>query len=312
MWPVVELVSDDLMGESQGFVEAVKAPAKMASVLYTQLLESAKHNGAGYLIDPESFLNQDEAMRATEYGAFANQRYMIKSGMAAQAMVPIQQTPTPGININALQATDQLMNELSSAPPALQGMSEGSNTAASLNAQRIEQAATQLTSFFNLYKEYLRQILKLRYAYWRQAYTQEIVFRVTNDDGTSEKIVLNEPVPLNGWDGKPNGEVGKMNDINAAEFDVVISDGRRSPTYRQKQYGVVEALLQNPAIAANPELMPVLVEWQMRLSDAPSELQEKIKQIQAQQQQAAQMAQMAQAAQNAPQLQIQQGANPYG
>jgi hypothetical protein len=316
MWPVVELVSDDLMGESQGFVEAIKAPAKMASVLYTQLLEAAKHNGGGYLIDPNAFLNEEEYQRAVSLGALANQRYQIKSGMATQAMTPIPQTSVPGVNIQAFQSTDALISEISSAPPALQGVSEGSGTAASLNAQRIEQAATQLTGFFNFFKEYLRQILKLRYSYWRAAYTDEMVFRIANDNGGTEKIIVNEMVPEIGPDGRATGEFTKINDINSAEFDVVIGNGRMATTYRQKQYGVVEALLQNPAIATNPELLPVLVEQMMRLSDAPADLQDKIKQIYNQQQQQQMAVQQMGAEQTpnegAPQVQIQQGVNPYG
>ena len=296
IFPVIELVSDNMLGESDGFIEFLKDPVKIVSVLFTQLLEAAKHSGTGYLMNPEAFKTPEEADRAKKFGAFANQRYEIKPEGANTAMIPIQSLNASQPNVQALQNATTFIDELSSAPKALQGVSESASTPAALNAQRIEQASTQLTIFLNFYKQYLKHTLKLRYAYWRECYTSEMTIRITAPEGGRQQAVtINQLVPQTGWDGMPTGEVQKVNDISAAEFDIVISDSYRSPTYRTKMSMVINELLQNPAIAQNPNIAPLLVDELFRLSDAPYELKEKLKQnMEAQAQQQMQMQQMQQ------------------
>jgi len=289
MFPITELVTDNIMGESDGFVEFLKDPVKVISVLFTQLLEAAKHSGTGYEIDPDAYATPEEADRAIQFGAFANQRYKMKEGKAGQGMHPIQSLPTAQPNITALANATQFIDELSSAPKALQGVSESASTPASLNAQRIEQASTQLAVFLGFYKQYLKQTLKLRYAYWRESYDQEMTFRVTMPEGGQEFVTMNQLVPQMGWNDMPTGEVQKLNDISTAEYDIVISDSYRSPTYAMKMTGIINDLLQNPAIAQNPNIAPLLTEELLRLSNAPPELKQKFKQqmeMQAMQQQA--------------------------
>jgi len=289
MFPIVELVTDNIMGESDGFVEFLKDPVKIISLLFTQLLEAAKHSGTGYEVDRSKYANDEEADRAMKYGAFANQRYEMKENQAGNGMRPVQALQTPQPNINALANATQFIDEISSAPKALQGVSESASTPASLNAQRIEQASTQLAMFLGFYKQYLKQTLKLRYAYWRESYSQEMTFRITAPEGGQEFVTMNQLVPQMGYNNLPTGEVQKLNDISAAEFDVVISDSYRSPTYAMKMTGIINDLLQNPAIAQNPNIAPLLVDELFRLSDAPQELKQKFKQqmeMQAMQQQA--------------------------
>jgi len=303
IFPVAELVSDNLLGESDGFVEFLKDPIKIVSVLFTQMLEAAKHSGTGYEMDPTAYATPEEAERAKKYGAYSNQRYEMKEGHAGRGMAPIQGLAVPQPNMAAMQNATAFIDELSSAPKALQGISENSSTPAALNAQRIEQASTQLSIFLNHYKQYLRHTLKLRYAYWRESYTEQMTFRITSPEGGSERMTVNELVPETGWDGMPTGEVRKINDISAAEFDIVISDSYRSPTYRAKMSAVISELLKNPAIAQNPNMAMLLVGELFNLSDISHETKEKLKQMEAQTQQQ----QMAQPPQT-EQMQQMQGA----
>jgi hypothetical protein len=196
-----------------------------------------------------------------------------------------------------MNAAELFVNDISSAPPALQGQSENNNTPASLNAQRIEQASIQLATFFNFYKTYLRQTLKLRYAYWREAYTEEFTFRVTmpnaEGDGSGQRsFTINQMEPVPDWNGMPTEELRKINDIGAAEFDIVIADSYKAPTFRKKMAAVLQNLLQNPAIGSNPEMVQAMVEELLELSDAPHKLKERFRQAaEAQRTQQMQMAQ---------------------
>jgi hypothetical protein len=180
--------------------------------------------------------------------------------------------------LQALAHAQAFVEEMSSATKAMQGVQESKSTAASLNAQRIEQATTQLGGFFSFYKQYLRQTLKLRYAYWRECYTDQMTFRITMPDGGRESVTLNQMVPQAGWDGQPGGGVAKINDLAAAKFDLVITDSFRSPNFRKKMAGIINEMLQSPAIAQNPNIAMLLAEEQLNNSEAPQELKNRFKQ----------------------------------
>jgi len=290
IWPVIELVSDNMLGESDGFIEFIKDPQKVFSVLYTQLIEAAKHSSGSYTMDPDAFVTPEEADRAKKYKALSNQIYEVKQGQHANAIQPIAQNSVSSSTLHGINNIEKTFNEVMSSTPALQGISESSSTAASLNAQRIEQSTIQLTAFFNYYKRYLLQMLKLRYAYWRETYTEQMTFRIFDpSNGNSEQITLNQQAMAMGWNGMATGELYKINDLQAAEFDVVIAESMRSPTYLQKQATMIGNLLQNPALMANPAIANVLVEWLVRLSDMPQEAKEQIKQQMQAQTQAMQM-----------------------
>ena len=289
IWPVIELVSDNMLGESDGFIEFIRDPQKLFSVLYTQLIEAAKHSSGSYTIDPNAFVSPEEAERAKKYKALSNQVYEVKEDYHGRAIQPIASNGVSNSTLHGIEHIDKTFNETMSSTPALQGLSESSTTAASLNAQRIEQSTVQLTAFFNYYKRSLLQMLKLRYAYWREKYTEQMTFRIFDPkNGNSEEISLNQQAMQMGWNGMATGELYKINDLQAAEFDVVIAESMRSPTYMQKQAAIIGNLLQNPAMAANPTIVNVLVEWLVRLSDMPEAAKEQIKQQMQAQAQAAQ------------------------
>lgn len=282
MWPILEAVSDSVLGETDGFVKALRDPVKMIDVLYTQLVEAAKHSGSGYEQDEGAYANPTEAARAKRLGPHANQRYSMKPGRAGSGMIPIAPQSVPPANTQAMQVADNFLYEASAAPPAMQGLAEGAGTAASLNAQRIEQAGVQLTGFITFFRAYVRQELRVRYAGWREHYTDERVFRITGDDGNKKRIELNKMVPETDASGVPTGGVARINDIKAAEFDVVITDSQSSPTYRQKVLRNISDILQNPSVGANPQLAGPLTEFYFRLSEAPLELKRKVQEATAQ------------------------------
>ena len=304
MWPVVELVTDCLGGESDGFVKFLRDPMKLISVMFTAMVETAKHAKSSYEQDASAYISPEEAKRAAKYGAHSGLTFQMKPGQAGNGSRPVQAaTASPDLS-NGINHAETFINEASAAPPALQGISESASTAASLNAQRIEQAGVQLTGFISYFKQFCKQRLRLRYAYWRECYTDEMVFRITNsNEKGGELLTINQMVPETDQFGNQTGNVTRINDIGAAEFDVVIVDSLRSSTVRAKQLQVVNTLLQNPAVAANPEMAMALTKWAFKLSDAPKELYEEMEQ-------AAQASAQAQAAQQAQEAQPSDPAQP--
>ncbi len=282
MFPVTELVSDSIMGDSDGFVEFLKDPIKMVSALYTQILEAARHTGSGYLVNRDAFATPEEADRAMKYGPHANKRYELNpKANPSTAFVPIPNVSRPTISVDVLERIKLELDEITSATKALRGEREESGTPASLNQQRIEQSNNQLNSFFSFIKRYLQQNLKLRYAYWRESYTDEMTFRIATPQGGQEAVTIN--TPQTDWWGNPTGV--KTNDISSAKFDIVISDSFKSPTAMAKMVAEILEMLKNPAIAQNPAIAPVLVEEYIDASKLSMSAKEKIKQQQAQQQQ---------------------------
>lgn len=291
MWPILEVVSSNILGESDSFIKALRDPIKMIDVLYTQLVEAAKHSGSGYEYDPSMYLSKEEAERAKKLGAFSNQRYAMKPGMAGKGMRPIEgQTVSPA-NTQGMQIADSFIYEASAAPPALQGISESSSTAAALNAQRIEQASVQLSEFMANFREYEKQEMRVIYAGWREHYTNETIFRITGKDGKEKEVTINKMVPeMDKW-GNETGEIALVHDIQAALYDVVISDSQSAPTYRDRVLRSISEILQNPAVAANPQIVGPLTNFWFRLSDAPLDLKEQIEQATQQAMQAQQIQQ---------------------
>jgi hypothetical protein len=297
MFPVVELVSDTIQGESQGYMKAIRDPAKMASVLYTQLLEGAKHNGTGYLIDPTAFKNPKEAAKAKKYKAFANMAYEVTSDGLKRAMVPIEHTPTNPWNAQAMALTSDLIYETTSATPTLQG-AVVSRESGTLNQQRIQQSGIQISEFTSHYKAFLRQMLKLRYAYWRELYTREMTFRILNPEtGKMEARTINQMRPQKDLAGDYTGDYERLNDINSADYDIYIADSVQSPGYKEKQYAAIQAVLMNPAIAANPVMATTLGAMLLENSDITAEQKAKIQEAENQAKEAQKLAMQTQQAQ---------------
>jgi len=294
IFPITELVSDSIMGDSDGFVEFLKDPIKMVSALYTQILESARHTGSGYLVNRDAFVTPEEADRAILYGPHANKRYAIKDGYSGNVFIPIPNVSHPTISVDVLERIKLELDEITSAPRALRGEKEESGTPAALNQQRIEQSNAQLNSFFSYIKKYLQQVLKLRYAYWRESYTDQMTFRITEPQGGQQSYTINQMVPEMDGQGQLTGNITTINDISAAQFDIVIADSFKSPSAMAKMLTEIIEMLKNPAIAQNPAMAPVLVEQWVDFSKLPLSAKEKIKQQQQMQQQQMQAMQMQQ------------------
>ena len=289
IWPVMELCSESLGGKPKGFVSDLRDTNKLINVLMTQLIESAKHSATSYDVDPDAYLNPTEANKAIKYGAFAGMRFKTKPGMAGKGMAPIQKSAvTPDVQVGIGYAKDQF-DAQSSTPPPMQGLSDSNgNISGVLNAQRIEQASVQMVGFIQNFKAYRKRLMELRYAYWRQFYTMEMVFRVKGDDGKSKEFTLNKQEPaVDQWGDEIPNQLTTINDINAAIFDVRLSDSVMSPTYREKQVSILSNLIPQ-VMQVDPEMGGKLVEFMLELSDASMEIKNFIRNRNAEKAQAAQ------------------------
>jgi len=276
MWPGVELVASSINGESKGFVADLRAPAKLIDVLMTAYVEGAKHAPAGYEMDPSAFESDEEAKRASRLGAMANQRYRMKQGQAGNGFRPIPKTQsTTNDHDKAIDIAKKNFEEQSSTPPAMQGWSSEDKPSGVLNQQRIDQSFTQLMEFITYFKEYRKQILRLRYAYQREFYTDEMVFRITSPGNKSEIVSINQEQQATDEFGRPiPGQTSRINDISAGAYDVTLVDSTKSPTFRAKQQAMIQQIISSGLAAQDPELNAKLLQYWVSVSDSPEDIKQ--------------------------------------
>jgi len=277
LWPVLELIAEQVGGSPKAFVTPLRDALKTIDVMVTGIIEVAKHASSSYDVDRSAYINKEEFERAVTMGAHANQRFKVRPGMGGKGLTPVSKATSSTDYDKGINIASTFIDQQSSTPPAMKGWNEGANPSGILNGQRIEQGNTQLAEFINNFRTYRRNLLNLRYAYWREIYTDEMVFRITGDDGKQKKYTLNKEVQAQDPHGNPiPGETTKINDINAALFDVRMVDSIKSPTARDRQLSVLGMLMQNQVVMADPDLAGAIIKEYARLTDSSSELKEEI------------------------------------
>jgi len=280
IWPILEMVAEELAGEPQGFVDHERSPNKVINAMMSNIVSSATHAAAAaMLIDPTAFISETEAKLAARHHADSDRSFQTRPGRTKDAMVPVQKSQTNADHQYALDYSLNFLSEVSSTPPALQGIQEGANTPGVLNQQRIEQGATQLQPFMRNWRVFLKQRAKLRYYYWRTYKTAEETFR-TIDKTKPEMdpyLTINQVVPEMDALGEWTGAISKINDINAATYDVSIEEAVDSPSYRTKQLAFIERMMDSKFIEADVGLAAGLLEEALRLADSPQRTRDFLK-----------------------------------
>lgn len=318
IYPILEMVAESLNGEPSGFVEAQIDPQRVVNSMISNKAHSAKHAASqAKLIDYSAFKDEKEAKAASKYHSDADRAFQVKPGRLLDAMAPIESRKVTPDNDESYMAAMEFIDKVSSTPPALQGQNEG-NVSGVLNAQRIEQSHIQLQVLIKNFRYFLKQKNLLRYAYWREFYTEEMVFRVLDPtpemkQNGQEFMALNQQVPAEDPYGFPiPGVTSVLNDITALTYDIVVEESQRSTTYRYKTQSQLSEMMQTPSVQADPVLNAYLFEEWVNLSDVNDSLKDKIRahssvlvawnqqqqqmqQQQGQLEQEAQMQQMAQA-----------------
>jgi hypothetical protein len=188
---------------------------------------------------------------------------------------------------------DTEFQRLSSTPPSIQGNAESGPTSGVLNSQRIEQSFVQLQPFIANIKFMLRRRAELAYYYWREYYTYPKEIKIIGQKAAKagqpqqpQSVVLNQEVPEKDWQGQPTGAVTRVNDINAATFDVGIEDSYESPTYRAKRQQQLSDMIAK-AQGIDPEISSILFGQFAKSTDMDQEAKDAIDQLSQKRQEAA-------------------------
>jgi hypothetical protein len=311
IWPILEMVAEGLNGESMGFVEPQVSPSKIVNSMMSNILGAAKHAAnTSYIRKANAFIDEKEGKLFDKRHSDNDRVFKAKDNVnLGDVVIPIPKGETGRDTSTALEFSMAHLKEVSSTPPALQGITEEKGASGILNAQRIEQAYIQLQVLVANWKAHLQQRAKLVQYYIRKYYTYEKNYRYTDrDTGKPAFLTINQQVPEMDHQGQQTGALMKVNDVSTSIYDMVIEDSFQSPTFRYKTQQQISELLQSPAVQSDPVLMGMLFLEFTRVSDVSQDLKTFIKehstvaQQQAQQQQAAE-AQKAQQEAQAGQIQ---------
>jgi len=280
MWPILEMVAESLAGEPQGFVDHERGPNKVVNAMMSNIVSSATHAAAqSMLLDPTAFISEREAKLAARHHSDSDRSFQVKHGRVQDAMAPVPKSQVTQDHQYALDYSLTFLKEVTSTPPSLQGLEEKAGVSGVLNAQRIEQGFVQLQPLMKNFRIFLKQRAKLRYYYWRTYYKAEKTFRIIDktEPDMDPFATINKMEPEQDAMGNFTGGIKKLNDINAALYDITIVESVKSATYRDKQIRILESIMQSGYAAQDPGLFAGILEEILRLSDAPEKTREFLK-----------------------------------
>lgn len=277
MWPIVELVAESIEGVPQGFIEPMIDPARLYNAMMANLAHSSKHaSSQAKLIDASGFISDEEAKLAATHHSDADMGFFVRPGRVNDSIKPIEHSSVTVDTYRGMSFAAEFMQDVSSTPPAMQGIQEGANTSGRLNQQRIEQSYVQLQTFVSNYRTFLEVLYKLRYSYTREYYDDEMVIRITQEGakGDPEELTLNataiEP------DGRGGARLTTLNDVNSMIFDITVEDSTRTPTFRAQLMSQITDLIQSNAVANDPVLGAALFGEFVEVSDLSPETKEMV------------------------------------
>ncbi len=294
MFTLTELIDEDIGGVPSGHVEHMVGPNKIVDSLMVNTLAQAKNaSGVSRVGNPNAF---DEAgQRDIEQNVSDGDRVFWKKKDSQVAGSGLEIVPQGTLTTDTSKGVEFAVNNIqdtSSTPPSLQGVSEGSGTPASLNEQRIQQASVQSQVQVSNYKSFLTQRAKLWMYYWNEYFTAEQVIRIVQkkEPEGDDYMVINQLIQ------DEFGQVQRVNYLQDADaYDIVFEESVQSPTMRDKTAKKVAELLQTGAVQGDPVLNTYLVYYFLELSDAPQDLKKLVKDrsqvIQAEQAKTAQLEQ---------------------
>lgn len=269
MFPLVELVDEELDGVSYGHVEPQIGPNKIIDSLMVNVLYAAKNASSQAHIGERDMFDPDVILDISENLHDGKRVFWKKKGAGAGPGISI--APMGGTSADsdkALNFTMAFQDESSSTPPSMKGFSEG-NVAGVLNKQRIEQSYIQQQVFNQNHKRFLIARAMLWKYYWKEYYDAEEVMRVlerkSKDDPEYIKINAIVQDEFGGW--RRENTFG-----DADNYDMVFEDSFMSPTVKDKTREQISGILQTMGTGADPVLNAYLQHYMLMLSDAPQEM----------------------------------------
>ncbi len=274
MMPFVELVDEDLDGETSGHVQPQIGPIRLLNSLMVNKLYQAKNAaGQSHTVSREHFEEDvlEDLMENHQDGA---RTFPKKQGAPLGSGVDL--IPQGKATIDGDQAIDFVSNfteEVSSTPPSMKGQSEG-NVAGVLNEQRIQQAFIQNQGFTTNYMGFLTRRAKLWKYYWKEYWDAEEVIRILEKKNPEDPdwITINQIVT------DEFGQTKRVNTLDDGDaYDITFEDSWRSPTVRDKVRQQIIQLQQNAAVQQDPTLNAFLTYYFLQLSDAPQEMKNMVR-----------------------------------
>jgi hypothetical protein len=299
IFPVIEFCAEVLNGSFSSFTDDQIAPNKMMNGMLSNYFHNVKHSASApsYLVDVSAFKSEADARLFEKYGSEGDRRFRVKEGRADGAIQPIPQSqPINGDAQRLIELSSMYQEEASAAPKALKGMSQSGQSGV-LQEQLMQQAYTQHQQAIANWRMFLKMRTCLRYAYWRQYFTDEKVIRITKPNGKQDFLTINQEKWETDEYGYQTGNIIKWNDINAAPYDIVIEDSQQSPTLRAKNMQIVQSLMQTGAANQDPVLMTMLTMYWLDQNDASQDIKDNFREwstVVKQQQQAKQQAEQQQ------------------
>lgn len=305
IWPILEFAAENLQGEALGFIDPMIGPIKVVNSTMANIYHNTRHQAGASLIRKKRVFTGDNAKDFDKNHTDADRIFVAED--EADLTTDVTAVPRGTVSADTYKALDiakAFAEEVSSAPPALKGFQEASGTSGVLNAQRIEQAVTQLQVINQAWRMFLRQRAKLAQYYWRTYWTKQKMIRVTNMDalkkgpdfwsgdisamqqqvahpqaqipglvnqGGASFITMNGMKPALDAFGQETGAIETFNDITGDEYDVVIEDSYQSPTYAERTKQELVQLLANPGVQADPMLLGALTLEYARYSNLSEE-----------------------------------------
>ena len=295
MFPLVELVDEDLNGEPSGHVEHQIDSLRLTNSLLVNKLHQAKTSaGQSHVVSRDHF-DETEIDDVINNHADGGRSFKKRKGAPDGSGVSLIEQGRSSIDADTLiNFANSFRQETSSTPPSMQGLSEGA-TSGILNEQRIQQSSVQSQVFITNYMNFLITRAKLWKAYWQKYWTANEVIRVLEqkDKNSPQWIEINQIV---------QDEFGNHRQENTFEdgdfYDITFEDSWKSPTVRDKVRKQISELLQGASVQQDPVLATFLTQYLLHLTDAPQEMKDLmeehstiIKQAKAQEQQAQQQEQ---------------------
>jgi len=270
MYTLYQLYAEQLDGDVNGFVEYMVGPQKVINSMMANKLHASKHAVNTSLIYDPGGIDEDQAEDFEKHHSDGDRAFKVKPGTDPGSVVSLlpQGKSAPDTN-ESLEWANRFHEEVSSAPPASRGLSEG-NVPGILNEQRIQQAFIQLNTFTESVKLFLTKRAKLWQHYDRAYFTAEETFRVIEKKDPKDA----DFVTINKWEQDVYGNIKKANDISSAAYDIVFEDSYQSPTVRDKVRQQIIELQQSSAVQNDPVLNTFLTLYFLKMSDSPQDLKD--------------------------------------
>lgn len=268
MFPLLELVDEDVGGVPTGHMEHMVGPQKAINAMAVNTIAQAKAAGGVPLVGDSDAFDEDAQ---DDIGANISDGPRVfwkkKGAPKGSGLTPVSMGATGPDTQKTLNFAEQVLEDNSSMPPAMKGMAEG-NVPAALNEQRVQQAAAQSMVAVANYQNFLMQRAILWCCYFAEYWDFQDVVRVVekSDPNGPDYITINELVQ-DAW-----GNITRRNNLkDLLNYDIVFEESWQSPSMREDTRRQIAKIMESGAVKGDPVLSSFLQYYFVLLTDAPQD-----------------------------------------